>query len=549
MSVEYRDFIRQRIRKDLSEEKIPNGVVTRFPPEPNGHLHIGHAKAIWINFGIAQEFGGKTYLRFDDTNPVKEDEDFVEAIQEDIKWLGYDWEDRLTFASDYFDELYVFAEELIQRGKAFVCDLSADEIRDTRGSLIETGTDSPYRDRPVRENLDLFRRMRSGEFEEGSRVLRAKIDMRSPNLNMRDPVIYRILYTPHHRTGTNWCIYPMYDFTHCICDALENITHSLCSLEFEDHRPLYDWVLDNITVPTHPPQIEFSRFNLEYNVMSKRIFTRLIEDGFVDGWDDPRVPTIAGLRRRGMPPSAIREFCSRTGITKQQHMVEIDLLEFCVRTELESSTVRGMAVLDPLLVEISNYAGDDEELQAPWHPKEEKFGTRNLTFGRHIYIERSDFQESPEKSFRRLVPGGIVRLRYGFIICCNEVVKDGEGKVIKLIATYYPESRSGQDTSGLKPKGTIHFVSQNNAVHAQFRLYDRLFDVRNPSGDSFLDQLNPSSLQTHCGYVETALTQMDCDHMQFERTGYFCHDPISRSDALVFNQVVSLFGNTKRKTG
>ena len=547
MSVEYRDFIRQRIRDDIAIGKAPDGIVTRFPPEPNGHLHIGHAKAIWINFGIAQEFGGKTYLRFDDTNPVKEVEDFVEAIQEDIKWLGYDWEDRLTFASDYFDELYSFAEELVEKGKAFVCDLSADEIRSTRGTLTEPGTDSPYRDRGVAENLDLFRRMRAGEFAEGTRVLRAKIDMRSPNVNMRDPVIYRILYTPHHRTGTNWFIYPMYDFTHCICDALENISHSLCSLEFEDHRPLYDWVLDNVSVDKHPPQIEFSRFNLEYNVMSKRIFTRLIEEQLVDGWDDPRLPTIAALRRRGMPPASIRDFCSRTGITKQQHMVEIDLLEYCVRSELEKSTNRGMAVLDPLLVEISNYSGDDIELEAPWHPKESAFGTRILSFGCEIYIERSDFEEVPQKSFRRLVPGGLVRLRYGFIVRCDEVVKDERGNVTKLVATYFPESRSGQDTSGLKPKGTIHFVSKQNAAKAEFRLYDRLFNVHSPSDDEFLEQLNPNSLQTASGYVEHAVLEDDSVHIQFERIGYFCQDVSSKPDTYVFNRVVSLFAKSNTK--
>ena len=548
MSVELSDFIRQRVRDDIAEGKVPDGVTTRFPPEPNGHLHIGHAKAIWINFGIAQEFNGRTYLRFDDTNPVKEKENFVQTIQEDIRWLGYEWADRLTFASDYFDELYSYAEELIEGGKAFVCDLSADEIRNTRGTLTELGTNSPYRERSVSENLDLFRRMRAGEFAEGTHVLRAKIDMQSPNLNMRDPVIYRILFTPHHRTGNKWCVYPMYDFTHCISDALENITHSLCSLEFEDHRPLYDWVLDNISIKVHPPQIEFSRLGLEYNVMSKRILTRLIDEQHVSGWDDPRLPTISGLRRRGIPASAIREFCSRTGITKQQHLAELDLLNFCVRSDLETKTIRGMAILDPLLVEITNFSGADIELEAAWHPKLDDFGTRKLTFGHEIYIERTDFQEVSDPKFRRLKPGGLVRLRYGFIIRCDDVLKDENGVVTKLIASYIPESRSGQDTSGLKPKGTIHFVSKQNAESAEFRLYDRLFNVRNPSGNDFEAELNEASLSIASGYVERAILESQHKCVQFERTGYFCYDPDSCSNALIFNRVVSLVDSAKSKS-
>ena len=539
MSEDLRDFIRHRIREDL-QTGASQMVVTRFPPEPNGYLHIGHAKSICLNFGVAEEFGGRTYLRYDDTNPFGESEEFVDAIQRDIAWLGFDWEGP-TFASDYFEELCRFAEQLIERGKAFVCSLAADEIRATRGTLTEPGTPSPYRDRAVAENADLFRRMRAGEFPDGAHVLRAKIDMASPNVNMRDPVLYRIRHADHHRTGDAWCIYPMYDFTHCICDALEGVSHSLCTLEFEDHRPLYDWVLDNIAINFHPPQIEFSRLALEYNVMSKRLFSALVDDGHVMGWDDPRMPTLAGLRRRGYPPAAIREFCRRIGVTKSEGTVEYGLLEFCVRRDLEAAAPRAMAVLDPLRVVLTNYDGLAETVTAPWHPQQPERGTREMTFSGTLYIEREDFMESPPRKYRRLTPGGMVRLRYGYIIVCDEIVENDAGGIEELRCHYVPESKSGSDTSGLKPKGVIHWVDANTAVAAEVRLFERLFNDQSPNSRNFLEALNPHSLEVASAMVEPAIVASDAASFQFERKGYFVKDGRDYSpDRPVFNRTVVL---------
>ena len=537
MAADLRDFIRDRIRRDL--DGGADGVVTRFPPEPNGYLHVGHSKSICLNFGVAQEFGGKTYLRYDDTNPERESTDFVEAIQRDVAWLGFDWEGP-TFASDYFDELYRFAEQLIERGKAYVCSLTADEIRRTRGTLTEPGTPSPYRDRAIAENLDLFRRMRAGEFADGEHVLRARIDMASPNVNMRDPVLYRIRHATHHRTGDDWCIYPMYDFTHCICDALEGITHSLCTLEFEDHRPLYDWVLDNIAVNFHPPQIEFSRLEVEYVVMSKRLFAALIDGGHVSGWDDPRMPTLAGMRRRGYTPAAIRELCRRVGVTKSENRVEYELLEFCARRDLESAP-RGMAVLDPLRVVLTNYANETETLSAAWHPQQPDLGLREMTFSETLYIDRDDFSETPPPKYRRLTPGGMVRLRYGYIIICDEVVKDAAGAVVELRCRYVPESKSGSDTSGLKPKGVIHWVDARTARPASVRLYERLFTEANPSTANYLEVLNPDSVRVMAGWVEPAVVASEERAFQFERVGYFVKDDVDYTPSRpVFNRTVAL---------
>ena len=529
------DFIRQRIKEDVNAGILANGVVTRFPPEPNGFLHIGHAKSICLNFGVALEFGGKTYLRFDDTNPEKEDETFVRAILEDVKWLGFDWA-HLTYASDYFEELYGFAEGLIRDGKAFVCSLTGEEIRKSRGSLTEAGENSPYRERSVEENLGLFKAMKDGEFEEGAQVLRLKIDMSSPNINLRDPVIYRIRYQTHQRTGDRWCIYPMYDYTHCICDALENISHSLCTLEFEDHRPLYDWVLENVNLNYHPPQIEFSRLGLEYTVMSKRLLSRLVSEHFVEGWDDPRMPTIAGLRRRGVPASAIREFCSRVGVTKQSNLIEMELLEFCVRKDLESSAPRAMCVLEPLEVVITNWEGPDLLLEAPWHPKQESLGSRDIPFSGKLYIEKDDFAIEPPSKWKRLFLGGLIRLRYGFIIRCDEVIHDEEGKIKQLRCTYFPESRSGQDKSGLKPKGVIHWVSSATARNVKVRRYSRLFTVASPAGEDFVRDINADSLIEYDSLLEPAAVEASEQQFQFERLGYFSKD----RDAGAFNQTVSL---------
>ena len=529
------DFIRQRIKSDVSADRLSHGVITRFPPEPNGFLHIGHAKSICLNFGVAEEFGGKTFLRFDDTNPEKEDEIFVQSILEDVKWLGYTW-DHLTYASDYFEQLYIFAEALILDGKAYVCSLTSEEIRESRGTLTEVGKNSPYRDRSIDESLEMFRSMKQGKFEEGSQVLRLKIDMASPNMNLRDPVIYRIRYQSHQRTGDKWCIYPMYDYTHCICDALEHISHSLCTLEFEDHRPLYDWVIENIDLNYHPPQIEFSRLGLEYTVMSKRHLSQLVADKIVEGWDDPRMPTIAGLRRRGVPPAAIREFCSRVGVTKQSNVVEMELLEFCVRQELESNSPRAMCVLEPLKVVITNWDQDELLLEAPWHPKRENLGSRSIPFSGTLYIEREDFSVEPPSKWKRLQPDGLVRLRYGFIIQCDELVYGENGEISELRCTYFPESRSGQDTSGLKPKGVIHWVSESGAQQIKVKKYDRLFNVPDPKADNFMDEINIESLVECDAFIEPAALGLDQRQFQFERVGYFSKD----EDARVFNQTVTL---------
>ena len=541
MPEESSDFIRHRNRQDLSEG-VTDTVVTRFPPEPNGYLTIGHAKSICLNFGVAEEFGGRTFLRFDDTNPLKESEEFVEAIQRDVAWLGFSWGDAATFASDYFEALYGFAEQLVERGKAYVDSQSAEEIAATRGTFTTPGTESPYRDRAVAENLDLFRRMRAGEFPDGGHVLRAKIDMAASNIVMRDPVLYRIRHATHHRTGDDWCIYPMYDFTHCLSDALEGITHSLCTLEFENNRELYDWVLDNVDVNFHPPQIEFSRLNLEFTVMSTRFFRRLVEGGHVAGWDDPRLPTISGLRRRGYTPEMIRDFCQRVGVTRQENRVAMELLDFCARQALEDTAPRGMAVLDPLPVTIVNYPSDeDETLEAPWHGKHPEMGTRAITFGRALAIEREDFMEEPPRKFRRLSPGGLVRLRYGYVIRCDEVVRDDAGEVVELRCTYFPESKSGSDTSGLKPKGVVHWVSRQSGRAAAVRVYDRLFSVPAPVPDRMDEELNPASLEVVEAIVEPAVIETDAERFQFERVGYFFKDPVEHSARTpVFNRIVTL---------
>lgn len=537
------DFIRERVSKDVREERISGGVVTRFPPEPNGYLHIGHAKSVCLNFGIANEFGGVTYLRFDDTNPLSANETFVKAILNDVKWLGFEWDDRLTFASDYFPQLYEFAEELIKREKAFVCDLSFKELQNSRGTLVEPGVESPFRARSVTENLDLFRRMRSGEFATGSKTLRAKIDMRAPNVNMRDPVLYRIIHAPHYRTDSKWCIYPTYDFTHCICDALEGITHSLCTLEFADHRLLYDWVLDNININFHPPQIEFSRLGLEYNVMSKRVLSQLVEKQHVSGWDDPRLPTLSGLRNRGVPAVAIRDFCRRVGVTKQNNNIETELLDYCIRNALENTTRRAMAVKQPITVEITNFEGEDVELKAPWHPKNLDLGERMITFGKTIYIDRDDFQLDPPPKFKRLTQGGLVRLRYAFIIECQDIERSENGEITKIFAKYFPSSRSGSDTSGLKPKGVIQFVASNNAHEIEMHDYDRLFSVPIPKWEHLEQQLREDSHVIHRGFVEKAVTSIRGEaSFQFERLGFYHreHAQNSTQELTVFHRTVAL---------
>ncbi len=538
------NFIRQIIDQDLLDGKHKK-IHTRFPPEPNGYLHIGHAKSIVLNFGIAQDYQGACNLRFDDTNPHKEDEEFVDAIKEDVQWLGYDW-DGLYFASDYFEQLYDFALELIQSGKAYVCDLNAEEVRECRGTLTTPGRPSPNRDRSLEENMDLFQRMRAGEFADGTHTLRAKIDMASPNMNMRDPALYRIRHgVVHHQTGDKWCIYPMYDFTHPISDGLEGITHSLCTLEFEDHRPLYDWVLDNISIACHPQQIEFSRLNLEYTVMSKRKLTQLVDEGHVQGWDDPRMLTVAGLRRRGYTAAAIRDFCQRIGVTKVDGSVEMGVLENSVREDLDKSSPRRMAVLNPLKVIITNYSEDQvETLNGPNHPKDESMGTRELRLTREIYIDEEDFREQANKKYKRLVLGGEVRLRNAYTIICQEAIKDEQGDIIELHCTYDPQTL-GVNPEGRKVRGVIHWVSASEGIPAEVRLYDRLFTIANPDGDKekpFQTFLNPESLViAGNAVVEPSLAGAGIEQYQFEREGYFCRDSkTTETGRLVFNRVVTL---------
>ncbi len=537
------NFIRQIIDQDLASGKTTQ-VHTRFPPEPNGYLHIGHAKSIVLNFGIGEDYQGKTNLRFDDTNPAKEDLAFVEAIKSDVRWLGYAW-DGLHFASDYFEQLYAFAVQLVEQGKAYVCDLDAEQVREYRGSLTEPGKPSPHRERSVAENLDLLARMRAGEFPDGSRTLRAKIDMAAPNMNLRDPALYRIRHgLVHHQTGAAWCIYPMYDFTHPISDALEGITHSLCTLEFEDHRPLYDWLLDNIAIDRHPQQIEFARLNLEYAVMSKRKLTQLVNEGHVQGWDDPRMPTIAGLRRRGYTPQSIRQFCYMIGVTKSDSLVEMGMLESAIRTDLDANAPRRMAVLKPLKVVIINYPADGTEpLQAPNHPKNEAMGTREIIMSQEIYIDQGDFRESANKKYKRLVLDGEVRLRNGYVIRANEAIKNDQGDIVELRCTYDPDTL-GKNPEGRKVRGVIHWVSASHGLPAEVRLYDRLFKSPEPGKDGdFLDDINPDSLQvlSNC-VVEPALASATTgERFQFEREGYFCLDLDSRpGEPLVFNQIVGL---------
>ncbi len=541
------DFIRDIIHQDLRTNKYGGRVHTRFPPEPNGYLHIGHAKAIYINFSIAREFNGLCNLRFDDTNPIKEEQEYIDSIIRDIRWLGFDWEDRLYYASDYFEQMYEYAMQLIKAGKAYVDELSAGEIRDYRGTLIDLGKHSPYRERPIEENTDLFKRMRAGEFPDGSRVLRAKIDMASPNLNMRDPVMYRILHAAHPRTGDKWCIYPMYDWAHGLEDSIEGITHSICTLEFEDHRVLYDWFLDELDV-YHPQQIEFARLNLNYTVMSKRMLLKLVQEGFVRGWDDPRMPTLSGLRRRGYTPEAIRNFCRRTGVAKTNSTVDIAFLEHCLREDLNKGAPRVMGVLHPLRLVIDNYPeGQVEELDAVNNPEDPTAGTRKVPFSRVLYIEQEDFrEEAPEKYFR-LVLGREVRLRYAYFITCVNAVKDEKsGEVVEVHCTYDPATRGGDSLDGRKVKSTLHWVSAEHALEAEVRLYEHLFSKEDPTdvedGTDFMTYLNPNSLEvlTSC-WVEPSLAGASPEsRYQFERLGYFCVDPDSSQEKLVFNRVVSL---------
>ena len=541
-------FIRNIIREDLRQGKYGGRVHTRFPPEPNGYLHIGHAKSICLNFGLAAEFGGLCNLRFDDTNPSKEEVEYVESIKADARWLGFDWDDREYYASDYFDQLYEFAIHLVKAGKAYVCDLTADQIREYRGTLTEPGTNSPYRNRSVAENLELLQRMRTGEFPDGARTLRAKIDMASPNLNMRDPVMYRILHATHHRTGDKWCIYPTYDFAHGQSDSVEGITHSICTLEFEDHRPLYDWFLDQLGIH-HPQQIEFARLNLTYTALSKRKLLQLVQQKYVTGWDDPRMPTLAGLRRRGYTPEAIRNFCERIGVAKRNSVVDIAMLEHCLREDLNKRAPRVMAVLRPLRVVVENYPEEQlEELEAVNNPEDPSMGTRRVPFSRVVYIEQDDFREEPPRGFFRLSPGREVRLRYAYIIKCVDVVKDPKtGEVTELRCTYDPETKSGASRSSRKVKATIHWVSEAHALRAEARLYDHLFTTEDPDdvpeGSDWLANINPKSLErlTACRLEPSLASAKKGDLYQFERLGYFCVDSIdSAPDSLVFNRTVTL---------
>jgi glutaminyl-tRNA synthetase len=540
-------FIQRIVEDDLQTNKYDGRVMTRFPPEPNGYLHIGHAKSICLNFGLAAEYGGLCNLRFDDTNPTKEDVEYVESIKEDVRWLGFDWSDRLYYASDYFEKLYLYGVQLIEDGKAYVDSLSAEEIKAYRGTLTEPGKESPHRNRSVKENLDLLESMRAGEFEDGSHVLRAKIDMASPNLNMRDPVMYRILHAEHHRTGDKWCIYPMYDWAHGLCDSIERITHSICTLEFEDHRPLYDWFLEQLHV-YRPQQIEFARLNLTHTVMSKRKLLRLVQEGLVGAWDDPRMPTISGLRRRGYKPEAIRDFCERIGVAKKDSTVDIKLLEYCIREDLNKSAPRVMSVLHPLRVVIDNYPEDRvEELEAINNPEDPTMGTRMVPFSRVLYIEREDFREHPPKKWFRLAPGREVRLRYGYYITCVDLVKDEKtGEVVELHCTYDPETRGGWSTDGRKVRGTLHWVSATHAIEAEVRLYDHLFLNPNPEevedGTGFLNNVNPKSLEVlkSCKLEPSLAGATPGSHYQFERLGYFYVDPDSSDGKLVFNRTVTL---------
>ena len=537
-----RDFIRDIVQADL-DAKTYSAVVTRFPPEPNGYLHIGHAKSIGLNFGIAQEFGGRCHLRFDDTNPTREEQEFIDSIQADVKWLGYDWGKNLFFASDYFEKLYQWAEGLISAGLAYVDDQSQEEIRLARGTLTEPGKNSPFRDRPVEENLDLFRRMKAGEFPNGARVLRAKIDMASGNINLRDPVLYRILHAHHPRTGDKWSIYPSYDYAHGQSDAIEGITHSICTLEFEDHRPLYEWLLDKLPVPSKPHQYEFARLNLTYTLLSKRVLTELVRGGHVAGWDDPRMPTIAGLKRRGVPPAAVREFIKRIGVAKANSVVDVGMLEFCIREVLNQTAQRRMAVLRPLKVVIENYPeGQVEEIEAVNHPDDPTAGTRRVAFGRELYIERDDFMENPPKKFFRLSPGSEVRLRYAYFITCREVVKNAAGDVVELRCTYDPATRGGNAPDGRKVKATMHWLSATHSKQAEIRLYGQLFANPTPDAANFTADLNPQSLEI----LKDARIEADVaisnstDVVQFERQGYFVRDKDSTADRPVFSRTIGL---------
>ena len=547
------NFIRNIIKGDIKNKSL---VHTRFPPEPNGYLHIGHAKSICLNFGIAKDFiGGLCNLRFDDTNPAKEDPEYTDSIKQDVKWLGFEWDDRLFYASDYFEKLFEFAKKMITDGKAYVDHLSAEEIREYRGTLTEPGKKSPYRDRSVEENINLFDRMRAGEFEEGECVLRAKIDMSSPNMNMRDPTIYRIKKAAHHRTGNDWCIYPMYDYTHCISDALEGITHSLCTLEFEDHRPLYDWFLEQLPLACHPQQIEFARLNLNYTITSKRKLNELVVDGSVSGWDDPRMPTIVGMRRRGYTAEAIRDFCSRIGITKNDTTIDVGVLENCVREDLGSRAPRVMGVLNPLKVVIENYSeGEFEQLDVPNHPNDSTMGEREVPFSKIIYIEKDDFMEEPSKKFFRLAPGKEVRLRYAYFITCNKVIKDDSGNIVQLNCSYDPDTKGGDSADGRKVKGTLHWVSAEHAFKTEVRLYDRLFDDPKPDSNKhqkgWKDLLNKDSIKiVKNAYLEPSLKSANKEQFfQFERIGYFCVDNKDFDEGRpIFNRVVSLRDSWAKK--
>ncbi len=540
---ENRDFIRDIVRADL-ESGRETKVITRFPPEPNGYLHIGHAKSICLNFGLAKEFGGRCNLRFDDTNPAREEQEFIDSIMQDVRWLGFDWGTHLYHASDYFEQLYQWAEHLINSGKAYIDDLSPEEMREYRGTLTEPGKNSPYRERSVEESLDLFQRMRAGEFPNGARVLRAKIDMTSGNMNLRDPVIYRILHATHPRTGDQWCIYPTYDFAHGQSDAIEGVTHSICTTEFEDHRPLYDWLVESLPVPSRPHQYEFARLNLTYNVLSKRRLIQMVTEGYVTGWDDPRMPTLRGLRRRGVPPEALREFASRIGVAKAYNVVEVQSLEACMRDILNAEAQRRMAVLKPLKVVIKNYPeGQNEELDAINNPNDERAGVRKVPFSRELWIERDDFMEDAPKKFFRLAPGREVRLRYAYFVTCNEVIKDEDGEVIELRCSYDPETRGGNAPDGRKVKGTIHWVSAPHALEAEVRLYDHLFNRPDPGGDGdYLADFNPRSLlAVDDAKLEPSLAEVEVGKaVQFERLGYFAPDPDGTKERPVFNRTVSL---------